>query len=143
MKGFPASYPHGTSRPSPRVKCIAYYAEYPPLTAGNHPVAAANLTDPLGCGTTSLLRCRQRRPESLQVLIMTSATIPPWTSPARSIFLFMRLLPRIVGFAALTYRELVHQPRPKLIRVSGVTGPRSTPKSLIKTATAMPWRNLR
>lgn len=53
---------------------------------------------------------------------------------------FMRLLQRAVTRGPVTYRSLVHVPRAKPVRPSGVTGPRSQPGSLETEPASRPWR---
>lgn len=56
---------------------------------------------------------------------------------------FMRLLERAVAGDPVTYRELVHEPKPKPVRPHGVHGPRSAPGSLDTGRAGRPWRSAR
>lgn len=54
---------------------------------------------------------------------------------------FMRLLERAIAGRPVTYRELVHESKPKPVRPRGVHSPRSAPGSLDTGTADRPWRS--
>jgi len=60
-------------------------------------------------------------------------------SKARGL-LFYRLMQYAASASPLTYQQLVADPRPKLIKPTGLKGPRSRPGSLAQPPQGRPWR---